>query len=158
VTPNPSTYGASVTFQGKVTDSNNKKISGATPVNIYADGILIANDSSNNGGVYSASYSGLTAGSHPVYAVYMGDLPDHAPVTSSTIILVVNKATATVTLGNLTQTYNGSPRSATATTVPAGLTVNITYNGSATATITITQDGTTKTCTLPLPHGMPVCQ
>lgn len=34
----------------------------------------------------------------------------------------------------------------------------ITYNGSATATITITQDGTTKTCTLPLPHGMPVCQ
>jgi len=34
----------------------------------------------------------------------------------------------------------------------------ITYNGSATANITITQDGTTKTCTLPLPHGMPVCQ
>ena len=34
----------------------------------------------------------------------------------------------------------------------------ITYNGSATATITITQDGTTKTCTLPLPHGMPICQ
>lgn len=34
----------------------------------------------------------------------------------------------------------------------------ITYNGSATATITITQDGTTKTCTLPLPHGVPVCQ
>lgn len=34
----------------------------------------------------------------------------------------------------------------------------ITYNGSATATITITQDGTTKTCTLPLPHGIPVCQ
>jgi hypothetical protein len=34
----------------------------------------------------------------------------------------------------------------------------ITYNGSATATITITQDGTIKTCTVPLPHGMPVCQ
>jgi hypothetical protein len=34
----------------------------------------------------------------------------------------------------------------------------ITYDGSATATITITQDGTTKTCTLPLPHGIPVCQ
>lgn len=34
----------------------------------------------------------------------------------------------------------------------------ITYNGSATATVTITQDGTTKTCTLPLPHGIPVCQ
>jgi hypothetical protein len=33
----------------------------------------------------------------------------------------------------------------------------ITYNGSATASITITQDGTTKSCTLPLPHGMPSC-
>lgn len=33
----------------------------------------------------------------------------------------------------------------------------ITYNGSATANITITQDGTTKSCTLPLPHGRPDC-
>jgi hypothetical protein len=34
----------------------------------------------------------------------------------------------------------------------------ITYDGSAAATLVITQDGTTKTCTLPLPHGHPVCQ
>jgi hypothetical protein len=34
----------------------------------------------------------------------------------------------------------------------------ITYDGSATAKIVITQDGTTKTCSLPLPRGMPVCQ
>jgi hypothetical protein len=33
----------------------------------------------------------------------------------------------------------------------------ITYDGSATATIVITQDGTTKTCSLPLPRGMPTC-
>jgi hypothetical protein len=33
----------------------------------------------------------------------------------------------------------------------------VAYNGTATATLTITQDGTTKTCTLPLPHGKPVC-
>jgi hypothetical protein len=33
----------------------------------------------------------------------------------------------------------------------------VTYKGSATASITITQDGTTKTCTLPLPHGRPNC-
>lgn len=33
----------------------------------------------------------------------------------------------------------------------------ITYNGTATATIVITQDGSTKTCSLPLPHGRPVC-
>jgi hypothetical protein len=34
----------------------------------------------------------------------------------------------------------------------------ITYDGSATATIVITQDGTTKTCSLPLPRGIPTCQ
>lgn len=33
----------------------------------------------------------------------------------------------------------------------------ITYNGTATATLVITQDGTTRTCTLPLPHGRPTC-
>jgi hypothetical protein len=39
----------------------------------------------------------------------------------------------TVTLGSLNQTYNGTARSATATTTPSGLTVNLTYNGSANA-------------------------
>jgi hypothetical protein len=34
----------------------------------------------------------------------------------------------------------------------------ITYDGSATAKLVITRDGTTKTCSLPLPHGRPVCQ
>ena len=52
---------------------------------------------------------------------------------SATGTLVISKRTATVTLGNLTQTYTGTPRSATATTVPSGLTVTFTYNGSATA-------------------------
>jgi hypothetical protein len=33
----------------------------------------------------------------------------------------------------------------------------ITYDGSATAKIVITQDGTTKTCTMPLPHGQLSC-
>jgi pectin methylesterase-like acyl-CoA thioesterase len=42
------------------------------------------------------------------------------------------KLTAAVTLGNLNQTYTGSPLAATATTDPAGLNVNVTYNGSPT--------------------------
>ncbi|MEP6618384.1 MAG: hypothetical protein ABJE47_03675 [bacterium] len=33
----------------------------------------------------------------------------------------------------------------------------VTYDGSATAKLVITQDGTTKTCTVPLPHGRPTC-
>jgi len=52
---------------------------------------------------------------------------------SATLTLNVNKATATVTLGSLAQTYNGNARTASATTTPAGLTVNYTYDSSATA-------------------------
>jgi gliding motility-associated-like protein len=46
--------------------------------------------------------------------------------------LTITKATATVILGNLSATYSGLPQSATATTTPAGLTVDFTYDGSAT--------------------------
>ena len=49
------------------------------------------------------------------------------------VSLTINKAAATVTLGNLAATYNGSAKVATATTSPTGLTVNFTYDGSATA-------------------------
>ncbi|MES2276520.1 MAG: MBG domain-containing protein [Bacteroidota bacterium] len=45
----------------------------------------------------------------------------------------VNKATATITLSNLTATYDGTAKSAIATTNPASLSgVTITYGGSAT--------------------------
>ena len=37
---------------------------------------------------------------------------------------------ATITLGNLAQTYDGAPEPVAVTTVPPGLTVNVTYNGS----------------------------
>jgi hypothetical protein len=40
---------------------------------------------------------------------------------------------ATVTLGNLNQVYDGTARSVTATTTPPGLAVSLTYNGSASA-------------------------
>ena len=44
--------------------------------------------------------------------------------------LVISKATASITLSNLTATYDGAAHAATATTTPAGLVVTITYNGS----------------------------
>lgn len=47
--------------------------------------------------------------------------------------IVVAKATATVTLGSLNQTYSGTAKAATATTNPAGKTMTFTYNGSETA-------------------------
>src|SRR6185503_933455 len=51
--------------------------------------------------------------------------------------LEIRKAAATVALNaaSLSQTYDGSPKSVTATTTPAGLAVNILYAGSSTAPI-----------------------
>ncbi|GAA4295900.1 hypothetical protein GCM10023183_02180 [Nibribacter koreensis] len=46
--------------------------------------------------------------------------------------LTINKATATVTLSNLTQQFDNTPKAVTVTTNPANLTVQTTYNGSAT--------------------------
>src|SRR5204862_305384 len=56
---------------------------------------------------------------------------------NATGTLTINKGTATITFSNLTQTYDGSAKSATATTSPAGLSgVSITYGGSPTAPTT----------------------
>ena len=50
-----------------------------------------------------------------------------------------------------TVTVNGTTTSHTRSEV-------VTYDGSATATVVITQDGTVKNCTLPLPRGRLTCQ
>ena len=50
--------------------------------------------------------------------------------TSATFTLAVNKAAATIVLGGLTVLYDGAPHAAIATTSPAGLAVDLTYNGS----------------------------
>jgi WD40 repeat protein len=50
-----------------------------------------------------------------------------------TAVILNVKLGATVTLSNLSQTYSGTARSVSATTVPSGLSVSFTYNGSANA-------------------------
>jgi hypothetical protein len=67
----------------------------------------------------------------------------HDNSANNTSALTVTEATAqaqpfalrkaTTTLGNLVQAFNGAARTATATTAPTNLTVNLTYNGSAIA-------------------------
>jgi len=53
--------------------------------------------------------------------------------TTRGVALTVNHLPASVTLGSLSQTYNGNSRVVTTTTAPTGLVVNVTYAGSATA-------------------------
>ena len=52
---------------------------------------------------------------------------------SGPVSVTVNPADATVTLSDLTVTYNGQAQSPTVTTDPAGLDVTITYDGGGTA-------------------------
>ena len=66
----------------------------------------------------------------------------HTYPTAGTIIRVM-----TVTVTHTGQAAQGSNRREV-----------VTYDGTATAHLVITQDGTTKTCTLPLPFGRPTCQ
>ncbi|WP_089241482.1 MBG domain-containing protein, partial [Belliella buryatensis] len=62
-----------------------------------------------------------------------GDDAGNYTLTQPTLSADITKATATVTLADLNQTFDGTAKPATATTDPADLTVSFTYDGSATA-------------------------
>lgn len=70
-----------------------------------------------------------TAGSYMV----VGIVADVNYQGSATNTLVISKAAASVTLGNLSQTYDGTAKNATVTTTPPGLSVLLTYDGSTAA-------------------------
>jgi CSLREA domain-containing protein len=109
------------------------QLSGLTQT--YAGSPISVTATTNPAGLsVSITYNGSTtaptnAGSYPVVATITN--PNYTG--SATGTLMINPAAATVQLSRLTQTYTGSPISVTATTIPAGLSVSITYNGSATA-------------------------
>jgi len=81
-----------------------------------------AGGSINSAGLFTAT----TAVGPAVVTATSSPLSGIASVT-------VNPAPATVTLGSLTQTYDGSPKPVSHTTTPAGLAVAVTYAGSSTA-------------------------
>jgi uncharacterized repeat protein (TIGR03803 family) len=70
-----------------------------------------------NAGFYSEIVSFIPSDSVDYYAI------------TTNVNVAVNRAIATVILGNLNQVYNGTAINATATTTPTGLVVNISYNG-----------------------------
>jgi alpha-tubulin suppressor-like RCC1 family protein len=76
---------------------------------------------------------GGTPGAVGEFTVMLGATDSAGNTGSASLTLTIAKATATVTLGSLSATYDGSAKSATATTNPGGLSVNFTYNGGPTA-------------------------
>ncbi len=107
-----------------------------TPINLTASadsGLTVV--LSVQSGPASLSGSDLTItgiGTVTVRAAQAGDATYNAAANVDRSFAVA-KATATVTLGNLSATYNGSAKSATATTNPASLSVDFTYDATATA-------------------------
>jgi len=64
------------------------------------------------------------------YAV-VANVSDSNYTGSATGTLTITKGAATISLSPLLQLYNGTARTVTASTTPGGLSVNLTYNGSA---------------------------
>jgi hypothetical protein len=103
---------------------------------------LVASSSSGLPVTYSvvsgpATLSGdsllLTGVGEVVVRASQGGNIDFLPATPVERTFTVSKAPATVTLGSLTHTYDGSAKSATVTTDPANRTVELLYNGGQTA-------------------------
>ena len=119
-TPTVSVTGGVFTYDGQPHPASGTVtgVSGAdlgTPTLAYAPG---------------ASSAPVNAGSYAVTGSFPGDANYDSASASATI--TINKAAATISLSNLTQTYDGSPKSANAATNPSGLSeLSITYDGSA---------------------------
>jgi hypothetical protein len=86
----------------------------------------------------SVTYNGLStppvnAGTYTVSVVTSDAEPSADFYGQTTGTLVIAQAVAPVVLSKLVQYYDGTAKSVSATTVPSGLVVDITYNGSLNA-------------------------
>ena len=124
---NTSTYGDNVTFTATITPA----VGGKTVT--FMDGAAVLGTAlTNSTGIATFDISTLTCVPHSITAVFSGDA-NFCESTSAVLNQTINKGAAAVTLSDLTPVYDGSPKSATVTTSPAGLACDVTYNGSAAA-------------------------
>lgn len=135
-TPLVATAGTASTGQNSVVDLNLASLTGnATSPFIQ----LTFSVSSALNGTVTLLPDGVTARFTPTNnyigsAGFSYSVTDGTNTASSAVTLTYgNLLPATVTLSNLTQTYDGTAKVATATTSPSGLSVSLTYNGSASA-------------------------
>ena len=132
------------TSNGNQTVTVDKKTASVTPnaaSKIYDDidpalggtliGFLIADDVT---ATYSRTIGETVVGSPYTISATLsptGVLANYN-ITNNTANFTITSKPATVTLDNLNQVYDGTPKSVTVTTVPAGLPVEVTYAGSLT--------------------------
>ena len=118
----------------------NSTITLASGTNFIYDGTSKSPTFTFNGsaGAQSYSYSGsgygpsanapTNAGNYTVAVMLAADTNFNGATNNQSF--TINPAMATVTLGNLNQTYDGNAKSVSTTTSPAGLPVNLSYAGS----------------------------
>ena len=145
VTVNDANYQGTATATEEITKKSQTITFGPLPVKTYGDApFTFTADASSNLNLafeYDPTIATITkqgqkylltivgAGTTVITATQSGNRNySDAPPVSQT--LTVNKAAATVGLGSLSATYDGTPKSATATTNPSGMAVTFTYNGS----------------------------
>lgn len=76
--------------------------------------------------------------------------------TSGLVIPITDGKPSYPTAGTVTREMNVS-KTVSGTTTTFSRREVVTYDGSATAKLVITENGTTRNCTLPLPRGKPTC-
>ncbi|MCX6916160.1 MAG: leucine-rich repeat protein [Verrucomicrobia bacterium] len=91
----------------------------------------------SNAGIVSGAFTntltllGVSAVDAGLYSVVITN--SASSVTSSTVALTVVSAATVTFSGSLSQTYDGTAKSVSVTTLPVGLAVSVTYNGSPNA-------------------------
>lgn len=138
-TPNPATFGQTVTFTATVSPATN-----TGTVTLYGGSVAMASGTPNASGVVTFSIPILPVGSINTHASYSG-APGFQPSNSSTLVQTVTAVTPTITLQSsnnpaalgqpVTFTINFSP------TAVAPATVFFVDNGFGTATIPIDSSG-----------------
>ncbi|MDQ3280043.1 MAG: M36 family metallopeptidase [Acidobacteriota bacterium] len=93
-TPNPSTFGSTVTINANV-NSTGAQVNGGTVT--FKDGATTIGSGTVSAGVASMTISTLTAGAHSLTAVYGGNA-SFLTSTSSSYALTINKAASSVAL------------------------------------------------------------
>jgi uncharacterized repeat protein (TIGR01451 family) len=117
-----------------------------------SSGLAVSFSASGNCTVTDNTVSITGAGSCTITASQGGD-SNYNAASNVERTFSIAKAAATVTLSNLSYTYDGTAKSATASTNPGGLNVNITYNVASAVSSNPTDAGSyTVTATIDDPN------
>ena len=133
--PNPSTFGQSVTLSAAVTPNT------ATGSVQFLDGATVLGTATIAGGAATLSITTLSVGTHSITAVYSGDGND-ASSTSAALSQTVNKIVSSVALASsVNPSTFGQPVTFTAAVSPASATGSVQFLDGPTALGTATVGG-----------------